>query len=87
MGHLLPIPQDGGDGSTDDPNAQLKLDLAAGRGRTLLVETTSAGHGEGRMSAPQQDWVSSRFGADPPRSRPGSARERVAPGRRRPAAL
>ena len=35
MGHLLPIPQDGGDGSTDDPNAQLKLDLAAGRGRTL----------------------------------------------------
>ena len=68
MGHLLPIPQDGGDGSTDDPNAQLKLDLAAGRGRTLLVETTSAGHGEGRMSAPQQDWVSSRFGADPPLS-------------------
>ena len=35
MGHLLPVPQDGGDGSTDDPNAQLKLDLAAGRGRTL----------------------------------------------------
>ena len=68
VGHLLPIPQDGGDGSTDDPNAQLKLDLAAGRGRTLLVETTSAGHGEGRMSAPQQDWVSSRFGADPPLS-------------------
>ena len=55
VGHLLPIPQDGGDGSTDDPNAQLKLDLAAG-------------HGEGRMSAPQQDWVSSRFGADPPLS-------------------
>ena len=42
MGHLLPIPQDGGDGSTDDPNAQLKLDLAARRQATRSCSLPSS---------------------------------------------
>ena len=70
VGHLLPIPADGGDGGDDDPQAALKRDLAAGRGRTMLVETTSAGYGEGRQAAPQDDWKPRRFGASPPDALP-----------------
>ena len=66
VGSVLPIPQDGGDGTEDDPLAQLKLDLAAARGRQVLTETTAAGWGEGRGSAPQADWAPRRFGANPP---------------------
>ena len=36
----------------------------------MLVETTSAGFGEGRMAAPQEDWKPRRFGASPPDSLP-----------------
>ena len=43
VGHLLPVPQDGGDGGADDPLAMLKADIAAGKGRTMLIETTAAG--------------------------------------------
>ena len=70
VGHLLPVPQDGGDGGDEDPLASLKADLAKGRGRTMLVETTSAGFGEGRMAAPQEDWKPRRFGASPPDALP-----------------
>ena len=70
VGHLLPVPADGGDGGDDDPQAMLKADLAAGRGRTMLVETTSAGYGEGRQAAPQDDWKPRRFGASPPDTLP-----------------
>ena len=66
VGHLLPVPQDGGDGEAADPLAGLKVDLAKGRGRTMLVETTAAGFGEGRMAAPAEDWKPRRFGASPP---------------------
>ena len=66
VAHLLPVPQDGGDGGDDDPLAMLKADLAAGKGRTLLVETTSAGWGEGRTAAPQGDYQPKRIGAAPP---------------------
>ena len=66
VGSILPIPQDGGDGSDADPLADLKRDLAAARGRPILTETTAAGWGEGRPSAPLGDWQSRRFGADPP---------------------
>lgn len=64
-GYLLPIPQDGGDGEDDDPLASLKSDLGAG-GKTLLIETTSAGWGEGKMAAPLQDWTAKRYGIDIP---------------------
>ena len=37
-------PQDGGD---DDPTKMLKSDLAVGKGRTMVVETTSARWGDG----------------------------------------
>ena len=66
VGHLFPVPADGGDGGDDDPLKMLKADIAAGKGRTMLVETTSAGYGEGRQAAPAEDWKPRRFGASPP---------------------
>ena len=67
VGVLLPVPQDGGDGDEDnDPLAGLKGDLKKLRGNVALVETTAAGWGEGRASAPQSDWQPRRMGADPP---------------------
>jgi len=66
VAHVMPIPQDGGDGSDDDPLKGLKADIAAAQGRTVLVETTSAGWGEGRMAAPAHDWKPQRIGANPP---------------------
>ena len=59
---MLAIPQDGGDGSDDDPLKDLKADIKAARGRALLVETANAGWGEGRVGAPQTDWKSHRLG-------------------------
>ena len=66
LAQLLAVPQDGGDGGGDDPLAGLKLDIAAARGKALLVETTSSGWGEGRAAAPQSDWKQSRLGPSPP---------------------
>ena len=66
LAQLLAVPQDGGDGETDDPLALLKADVAAARGKALLVETTAAGWGEGRGAAPQADWRQSRLGPMPP---------------------
>ena len=66
VGYLLPVPSDGGDGSADDPLASLKNDLGSLQGNTALIETTSAGYGEGRAAAPQSDWKAQRMGANPP---------------------
>ena len=66
VAHVLPVPQDGGDGSADDPKAALKADIKAARGGTVLTETTSGGWGEGRIAAPNQDWKPNRIGANPP---------------------
>ena len=66
IANLLPVPQDGGDGEDGDPLAELKADIRTARGRALLVETSAAGWGEGRGSAPQRDWMASRLGANPP---------------------
>ena len=70
VGHLLPVPETGGaEGEGDEPNdplAALRADIAKGKGRTLTVETTSAGFGEGRQAAPMEDWKPRRFGASPP---------------------
>lgn len=65
ISNLLPIPQDGGSGDEDDPLVGLKADIAAARGRALLVETVNAGWGEGRMAAPQADWQPRRLGPNP----------------------
>ena len=66
VAHVLPVPQDGGDGEGTDPLADLKADIRTARGRTVLTETTAAGWGEGRGAAPQSDWQPRRIGANPP---------------------
>lgn len=66
VAHVLPIPQDGGDDSDDDPLADLKADIRNAAGGTVLTETTAAGWGEGRIAAPQADWQPRRIGANPP---------------------
>ena len=68
LAQLLAIPQDGGDGSDDDPLAKLKADIRGARGKALLIETTAAGWGEGRANSPQRDWSASRLGPMPPDS-------------------
>ena len=70
VAHLLPVPADGGDGGDDDPLKMLKADVAAGKGRTLFVETTSAGWGDGRQAAPAADYKPQRIGASPPDTLP-----------------
>ena len=71
LAQILSIPQDGGDDGVTDPLAMLKADVAKARGKALLLETTSAGWGEGRGAAPgngNRDWVASRLGPSPPES-------------------
>ena len=69
VGHIIPVPSDGGDGGDDDPLSQLKADLANARGRTVLTETTAAGWGEGKMAAARKPTTSrQRFGAMVPDS-------------------
>ena len=63
---IVPIPSDGGSGGDDDPLKQLKADIAAAKGRALLVETTQAGFGQGPAGAPRRDWQQSRVGFEPP---------------------
>ena len=66
VAQLLAIPADGGDGGDDDPLAQLKADIAAAKGRSVLVETVSGGWGAGKGGAPPRDWEQKRIGFDPP---------------------
>ena len=66
LAQLLAVPQDGGDDGDDDPLKMLRADISAARGKALLVETTSAGWGDGKTAAPQQDWKQSRLGPSPP---------------------
>ena len=70
VGHVIPVPSDGGDGTDDDPLASLKADIAAAKGRPLLAETVASGWGEGKAAAPQADFRPHRFGAHPPDSLP-----------------
>ena len=71
-GHLLPVPagpetdEVDADGNPVDPNADLRADIQALRGRAVMVETTAAGWGEGMSAAPRADWKPQRIGADPP---------------------
>ena len=66
LAQLLAVPQDGGDDGDDDPLKMLRADISAARGKAMLVETTSAGWGDGKTAAPQQDWKQSRLGPHPP---------------------
>ena len=67
VGHLLPTPQ-GPDteDENEDPLADLRKDVRELKGAVALVETTSAGFGEGSLAAPRRDWVPLRVGASPP---------------------
>ena len=62
VAQLLPVPQDGGDDSDDDPLSGLRKDIRDAKGRALLVETSAAGWGEGKSAAPQADWAAKRLG-------------------------
>ena len=73
LAQLLPVPRfDATDPDADpdedasDPLAGLRSDIKKARGRSLVLETTSAGWGEGRASAPTSDWQSKRLGPTPP---------------------
>lgn len=69
VGHLLPVPDRHGDEGPDsdaDPLAKFKTDLANIGGKTLLVETTSAGWGDGAAARPLADWKPQRLGGSPP---------------------
>ena len=66
VGYLLPIPTAG-----DDPSVTLlKDDLKKLKGKTVVVETTAGGWGEGRLAAPSQDYAPKRIGPNPPASVP-----------------
>ena len=71
---MIPLPQDAGSESSDDDDGDvfstLKRQINTLRGRVGLVETTSAGYGDGRAAAPAQDWQPRRLGADPPATLP-----------------
>ena len=69
VGSVIPYPTGPVDpDDEDDPMSALRRDIAAAKGRPLIVETTSAGLGEGRAAAPRSDWKPQRFGAHPPES-------------------
>ena len=77
LAQLLSIPQDPGEDDEDDEDmfSGLRADIARARGKALLVETTSAGWGDGRTSAPQRDWAATRLGPTPPATMPEVARD------------
>ena len=79
LAQLLAVPQDGGNPDDDDDGdgdgdafAGLRSDIARARGRALLLETTAAGWGEGRASAPQRDWQAAHASGQTPPAVPGT---------------
>ena len=58
VGYLLPIPA----GGADEEIEEFKSDLAKLSGKIAVVETTSAGWGDGRAASPQQDYAPKRLG-------------------------
>ena len=69
IARLLPVPSgvDTGSDENDDPLAALRSDISQSKGAPLLLETTSGGFEQGKLSAPQSDWQARRLGANPPR--------------------
>ena len=61
-GTLLPVPA----GLKDERKKELRTDLGDLKGRTAIVETMSEGMGQGRFTAPHQDWQVKRMGAQIP---------------------
>ena len=75
-GYVVPMPDVGDKGEAadstgeDDPLTTLRRDMAAARGKTLLVPSLAGGLGAGPAVAPttSQEYMPRRFGADPPES-------------------
>ncbi len=73
VGNIIALPRDPSprqkpDGTMYDPLEDTRKALGSIRGKTVLVETTASGWGEGRFSAPRQDWTPQRIGPNPPDS-------------------
>ena len=65
-GYLIPVPSDpGGENKESDKLSGLKSDLTNLKGRVGLVETSAGGWGD-PGSKPRKDFMTSRFGIDPP---------------------
>ena len=62
VGYLLPVP----DGTGDESIEALRADLKELAGGVALVESQSAGHGQGRTAAPPSDWRLQRIGPEIP---------------------
>ena len=54
------------DDEDTDPNRDAKMAIRGARGDGVIVETTSAGHGDGTAAAPRRDWEPMRLGPAPP---------------------
>ena len=71
IANLISTPQgasgEDADGDPEkDPLTGLTNDIRTARGRSVLVETTTAGWGDGKLGAPKQDWKPTRLGPSPP---------------------
>ena len=68
VANVVPLPVDGGpdDDEANDVLSALKKDIRNAAGKTVFVETTASGFGEGMAAAPRQDWKQQRIGANPP---------------------
>ena len=65
-GYLIPVPEDPGGGNTEsDSLSDLKSDLSSLKGKTGLVESSAGGWGD-PGAKPKKDFMTSRFGIDPP---------------------
>ena len=73
-GYVIPMPDTGDRGQAadadgeDDPLTTLRRDMAASRGKTLLVPSLAGGLGAGPGVSPttSQEYMPRRWGADPP---------------------
>ena len=73
-GYVIPMPDTGDRGQdadadgAEDPLTTLRRDMAASRGKTLLVPSLAAGLGAGPGVSPttSQEYMPRRWGADPP---------------------
>ena len=63
VGHFLPLPVDGNDPTV----TALRADVKGAKGQQLVVESSAAGWaGDAAQGAPKGDWLSRRFGPNPP---------------------
>ena len=65
-GYLIPVPEDpGGENKESDNLSDLRSDLTNLKGNTGLVESSAGGWGD-PGAKPKKDFMTSRFGIDPP---------------------